>query len=255
MRKGLFTVVFMVSITVVFISVLAFVNEISRERIAKNQEIRRIRSIMYACNIFPGNIHETDLSPSSTTTDIPWDVEQLLDMVNARMKVIHLPNPPSQKRHLQNSFLSLRDSVQILLIRNVNDEIDGYGFNLRGKGLWGTIAAFAVVSSDFTRMIGIDFTEQVETPGLGARITESEFKYLFRGLNLKGFFERQGNQTVIDMVSKKEKTNLEESTNTIQAITGATQTCNGVLNMLNTDLRFYISLLRENQEWLKESHS
>ena len=63
MRKGLFTVVFMVSITIAFISVLAFVNEISRERIAKNQEIRRIRSIMYACNIFPGqitNIHHLD---------------------------------------------------------------------------------------------------------------------------------------------------------------------------------------------------
>lgn len=254
MKKGLFTVVFMVSITVVFISVLAFVNEISRERIAKNQEIRRIRSIMYACNIFPENIHETDLSPSSTTTDIPWDVGQLLDLVNARMKVIHLPVPPSQKRNLQNSFLSLQDSVQIFLFRSVNNEVDGYGFNLRGKGLWGTIAAFAVVSSDFTRMVGIDFTEQVETPGLGARITESEFKYFFRGLNLEGFFERQENQPVIDMVSRKEKTNLEESTNTIQAITGATQTCNGVLDMMNTDLPFYISLLREHQEWLKESH-
>lgn len=254
MRKGLFIVVFMVSITVVFISVLAFVNEISRERIAKNQEIQRIRSIMYACHIFPGDIHETDLSPTSTTADIPWDVEQLLDMVKARIKVIHLPIPPGQKRYLENSFLSLQDSVEIFLIRNIDNEIDGYGFNLRGKGLWGTIAAFAVVSSDFTRMVGIDFTEQVETPGLGARITESEFKYFFRGLNLKGFFELQGNRTAIDMVSKKEKTNLEESTHTIQAITGATQTCNGVLNMLNTDLRFYISLLRENQEWLKESH-
>jgi len=247
MRKGIFTIVFMVVITAVFISVLAFVNEISLEKIARNQEIRQIRSILYACNIFPEGVHETDLSSSSTTFDIVWDEGDLLEMVEARMERVTLPITPSQKRYLKNSFLSLQDSVQIHLILNSDREIDGYGFTLRGRGLWGAIAAFAVISSDLTRMIGIDFTEQVETPGLGARITEKEFKYFFRGLDLQGFFDREENQTVVTMMSKKERTNLDRPTSAIQAITGATQTCNGVLKMVNTDLSFYLLLLRENQ--------
>ena len=126
---------------------------------------------------------------------------------------------------------------------------DAYGFLLKGKGLWGTISAFGVVSADLDRMVGIDFTEQFETPGLGARITEQEFKYFFRELDLTGFLS-ESDQPAVVMVGRKERSNVEESTNSIQAITGATQTCNGVLSMLNTDLRFYLRLLQENKEVL-----
>jgi len=120
--------------------------------------------------------------------------------------------------------------------------------------LWGTISAFAVVSPDLIHMIGIDFTEQSETPGLGARVTESEFKYFFRGLELSGFFVPT-DQRPVKMVSRKDKSNKEYPTNTFQAITGATQTCNGVVKMLNTDLKFYLTILKEYLESVHDSSS
>lgn len=246
MKKNLYTIVFMVSITVVFISVLAYVNEVSKEQIAINQEIQMIQSMMYACDLLPHGVNERDLPLTTTTADLPWNQETLLESMQTRIKTVRMPVSPSQRQLLQNSFLSLQDSVDIIIIHNEAGDIEGYGFPLRGKGLWGTIVAFGVVSADLSRMIGIDFTEQVETPGLGARITESGFKYFFRGLDLTGFISMSQDEPPIVMVGKKEKSNLDESTNAIQAITGATQTCNGVIDMVNTDIAFYIQLLREN---------
>jgi Na+-transporting NADH:ubiquinone oxidoreductase subunit NqrC len=38
----------------------------------------------------------------------------------------------------------------------------------------------------------------------------------------------------------------------LQAITGATQTCNGVINMINTDLQFYLEVIRSNFDLIKK---
>ena len=179
MKKAIFTVSFMVIITVFFILILAFVNETAKDRILQNMEIQRIRSILYACNVLPEGVEESALSPTSTTQDIPWHEQNLLKMVEDRLKRVKLPIKPSQRALLENSFLSLQDSVELIVLLNEEGEIDGYGFPLRGRGLWGTISAVAVISSNLKHMIGIDFTEQVETPGLGARIMETGFKYFF----------------------------------------------------------------------------
>jgi Na+-transporting NADH:ubiquinone oxidoreductase subunit NqrC len=93
-------------------------------------------------------------------------------------------------------------------------------------------------------MNGIDFTEQVETPGLGARITEIGFKRYFRGLDLTGFDENVPPVPAVFMINRKEFTNRIRPTREVESITGATQTCLGVLEMLNTDLRFYRELIR-----------
>jgi len=125
-----------------------------------------------------------------------------------------------------------------------------YGFKMQGKGLWGTIIAFGTVTRNLNRMVGLDFMQQVETPGLGARITEHEFKHYFCNLNLEGFDQNIPETPQIVMVRKKERTNREESTNELQAITGATQTCNGVLQMVNRDLKFYLNLISKNRDFI-----
>ncbi len=168
-----------------------------------------------------------------------------------QIRRVRLPVPEGERGFLKGSLLTFQDSVDIYISLNERREPIAYGFPLRGKGLWGSISAFGVVFSDFKRMIGIDFTEQVETPGLGARITEKEFKYFFRNLDLSGFLNGTPDQPAVVMVGKKNQTNVERTTNSIQAITGATQTCNGVLRMMNTDLRFYLSLFKSNEERLK----
>jgi Na+-transporting NADH:ubiquinone oxidoreductase subunit C len=254
MKKGLLTIAFMIVITIVFISALASIHELSKERIEQNLKIDQYKSVLYAFDIFPENVNERELGLTSTTNDIPWQVDQVLKNINDQIKTIKIPISSEQRQFLKNSFLTWHDSAEIYIRVNQANEIVAYGFPLKGKGLWGSITAFGVISADLSKMVGIDFTEQVETPGLGARITESEFKYFFRNLDLSHFQDHSssGEQPIV-IVKKKIKTNVDESINSLQAITGATQTVNGVLAMINTDLRFYINLIKDNGELIRKA--
>ncbi|MFO7891261.1 MAG: FMN-binding protein [bacterium] len=252
MKKALFTFLFMVIITTFFIGALGFIHAVSREKIIQNQKIKEIKSVLYAGEILPEGIDEVEISPAATTADLPWNEERVQQIYRSSLETLTLPLQSEYRKLLKQSFLSFKDSVAVYVLQKNNGTLRGYGFPLRGKGLWGTITAFAVVSPDLTHMIGIDFTEQSETPGLGARITESEFKYYFRGLKLTGFFNST-DQTPVRMVSHKDESNKENPTSSFQAITGATQTCNGVRTMLNTDLRFYLRILKDHLHSVQES--
>ena len=248
MNKPFSTIGFMLISTIFCISILAFVHESSKERIAKNSEIERYKSILYAFNILPNHFDEKSLSPTSTINDIPWGEERIVEIFKAQVEKIQLPISSDQQKLLSKSFLSYRDSIDIFIQVNKNKKIIAYGFPMKGKGLWGTITAFAVVSANLKKMVGIDFIEQVETPGLGARIIETEFKYLFRNLDLAGFFNETNKIPPIKLVKKMNKTNVQQSSNNLQTITGATQTVNGILAMLNNDLRFYLSVIKKVSE-------
>lgn len=252
MKRGISTVIFMIIITIIFISALASINELSKERVLQNARIDQYKSILYAFDIFPENINERELGLTSTTNDIPWQQGQILQTIAQQIRTVKISITEEQKKLLQNSLLAAKDSVELFVRINETGEVTAYGFPLKGKGLWGTITAFGVISVDLNKMVGIDFTEQVETPGLGARITEIEFKYFFRNLDLSGFWNRSSQTQPIILVKKKDKTNVDESANSFQAITGATQTVDGVLKMVNTDLRFYVEVIRGNEELIQK---
>ena len=249
MQQGIKTVRFMVIVSVVFIAVLATVNEATKGRIAQNFEIERATSMLYAFNMFPEGVTEDDLASTGVTTDIPWKEGEVLQTLEARLQKISVPIPDDLKTQVAGSFLEGQTAVEVYEGKNEQGEVVAYGLPLYGKGLWGTIEGFGVISADLTKMVGIDFTKQVETPGLGARIIEKEYKYFFRNLDVKGFqAELPTGQTPVIMVKEKAQTNVENSTNSVQAITGATQTSQGVLNMVNSNLALYIKILQAYKE-------
>jgi Na(+)-translocating NADH:ubiquinone oxidoreductase C subunit len=236
---------FMIIVSVVFITVLASVNEMTKARINRNFEIEQTRAMFYAFNIFPEGVDGSKLSSTSITADIPWSEEQVLQTKETRLRPVTIPISENLKDVVQDSFLEGRDSIEIFEGLNEQGEVVAYGLPLVGKGLWGSIEGFGVISADLDKVVGIDFTKQVETPGLGARIIEQEYKFFFRNLDLSGFSNVDSKQPAIMMVKKKDRTNVEESTNSVQAITGATQTSQGVLNMMNSNLKVYIQLIQE----------
>lgn len=242
MRKGVFAIVFMLVLTTVFTAAVAFVYEISKERIEKNSQIETYKSILYAFGIFPQRMQKNSLGPTDTTYDIPWQRQRVLEMMSEHIKQVTISVPENQREP------GRPESVTIYIKVGKNETAEAYGFFLTGKGLWGTIEAFAAVSSDLKKMVGIDFTKQVETPGLGARITEQEFKTFFRNLDLSGFLvDGDADKKPIVMVKNKEKSNIEKSTNSFQAITGATQTSQGVLDMINKNAHWYITIIKNNK--------
>ena len=105
-------------------------------------------------------------------------------------------------------------------------QIAGYVVPISGKGFWATISGIVGVKADGKTVTGISFYEQSETPGLGARITEPEFKRQFVDLKM------QNPPRPIDFRPPGQTLAVGQ----VHAISGATQTCVRVEKFLNEDL-------------------
>lgn len=235
---------FMVIVSVAFITVLATVNELTRATIEKNFEIELAKKRLYAFDIFPADFEPSSLSANATTAAIPWDDAQVLDILDNQIQTVSIPVDETIQPIIAGTFLEGREEITVFTRVNDQNEVLAYGLPLSGEGLWGSIEAFGVVTADLQHMKGIAFTKQSETPGLGARITEEDYKVYFRNLDLSGFHGEGSDPTPVMMVNQKDTTNLDEPTNTVQAVTGATQTSQGVLNMLNSNLDVYLQILQ-----------
>ena len=97
-----------------------------------------------------------------------------------------------------------------------------------GPGLWGPIKGFLALEPDMKTVRGITFYEQEETPGLGGEIASSWFREQFEG---KSIVDENGNPGVII------KSGGEPTSNKVDAISGATMTCNKVEAMLNEAIK------------------
>lgn len=112
---------------------------------------------------------------------------------------------------------------------------------IQGYGLWGTIYGFLTLESDMNTIKGISFYEHKETPGLGARIEEPEWRAKWSGIHS---YDENGNVAtgVTKAGTPKE--------NWVDGISGATLTGRGVSNMIQFWLgeqgyKPYLDLLRE----------
>ena len=93
-----------------------------------------------------------------------------------------------------------------------------------GPGLWGAIKGFLALQPDMRTIRGITFYEQEETPGLGGEIVSEGFRQHFTG---KSIVNERGEAGII--IGKEGK----NAPNGVDAITGATMTCDKVQAMLN----------------------
>jgi Na+-transporting NADH:ubiquinone oxidoreductase subunit C len=106
-------------------------------------------------------------------------------------------------------------------ILSPSGELQSYVVPVLGAGLWGKIESVVGVEKDLKTLTGIEFIKQNETPGLGGRITESWFKEQFRG-----------KRWPLSTVPEGDPAGDQE----FQAITGATNTTNGIRDILNNRL-------------------
>ncbi len=131
-----------------------------------------------------------------------------------------------------NELYSQRVSEQngIFIIKGSDGNPDAYAFIISGPGLWGTIEAVTAFEPDFKTFAGVEFTDQNETPGLGARITETWFKEQLRG--------KTGPLTMVPEGSPTTDTEID-------AITGASRTSGYVLDIFNRAVEKAVEIEKE----------
>jgi len=136
-----YPVFFMLLITIVFIGVLAFFYNSTKERVTKYNELRLKSSILSTFDLNGENVEET----------------------------------------FDKYITKVEKEDLIYYIAEDNRELLGYCFPISGAGLWGTINALLTLEPDLSRIINIEIIKHNETPGLGGRISEKWFKDQFKG--------------------------------------------------------------------------
>lgn len=197
-KKNLvYPVVFMLVLTAVLTAILAFINDATLSQVQFNEEIELKQKILYVFNLLPENA-----SPEEIDT-------------------------------LFNENVTSEDYEDTLLYSlSENGEVTAYAVPFSGPGLWGSINGYVGISSDLETILGVEFIKQEETPGLGGRIGEAEYKDQYRDLDIAG---ASASELFI---------NRPASGGNVDAIAGATQTSTFVTNMLNADLEEFINNMK-----------
>jgi len=188
-KKRIFPIIFMLVITLVFISVTTVIYTFTQDKIKINETLVMKRAILGAAG------YEI---PSVAT-----EVEKLYKDAVSEVK--------DQNDKALYYIITKPDSL----------EVQGYVIISTGSGLWGDITAAIGIDNSKEELTGIEIIDQNETPGLGGRITESWFKYQFRG--------KRG---PLSLVLEGDPTDK----NQIQAITGASYSSAAMKAIVNSTL-------------------
>ncbi len=120
-------------------------------------------------------------------------------------------------------------------------EVDGekkYVIPMTGNGLWGGIWGYVAVNNDGNTIYGVYFSHASETPGLGAEIAGDKFLTKFPGKKII-----KDGAAALGVEKKVADADYE-----VNAISGATITCNGVNAMLKGAMSNYAAYLTALQQ-------
>ena len=74
-----------------------------------------------------------------------------------------------------------RENFSKIFLEYREDQLNTVILPVRGYGLWGILYGYLAISSDLNTIVGLEFYEHKETPGLGAEVDNPKWKALWRG--------------------------------------------------------------------------
>ena len=121
-----------------------------------------------------------------------------------------------------------RENFAKIYIEYQEEKVKTLILPVRGYGLWGIMYGYLAINEDLNTVIGLEFYEHKETPGLGAEIVNPKWKATWEN---KEIYDSSGkvNLKVIKGVSS---INDEDHKYQIDGLSGATITSNGVTNLI-----------------------
>lgn len=120
----------------------------------------------------------------------------------------------------------------VYLVRDREKQISSVIIPIHGYGLWSTLYGFMAVKTDGREIIGLQFYEHAETPGLGGEVDNPRWRGLWPG---KYIFDDQGNVKIT--VTKNAATSGPEANYQVDGLAGASLTSRGVKNLV----QFWVS--------------
>ena len=209
---------------------LAFVSEVTKEARIANVRVEKMTNILSTVNY--------TFQPGATNEEVEKVYKELISEVvvdaNGDMKEgvqafeVELQEEQSKKRGDENYMKNLA----VFIYTSPESEEKFYVVPMRGNGLWGAVWGYLSVTSDLNTVYGVKFDHESETPGLGAEITKDWFQAQFPNKHV--FNEDE--EVALEILKGKGN---ELGEHTVDGISGATITGNGVNDMFSADLEEY----------------
>lgn len=218
-NSDIYAIIYSAVVVVIVAFLLAGVSSILKPRQDANVELDKKKQILASLNI--KNSPDAAAEYSNVIKSDP--------IINAKGDVVKE----------NGGFVVANDAVDDsnlpLYIAEVNGE-KKYIIPMTGNGLWGGIWGYLALNDDCNTIYGVYFSHASETPGLGAEIAGDKFQSLFTGKQVA-----KGGEVALSIVKK-----VQDETVEVNAISGATITCNGVNEMLKNKIAPYMAYLSAN---------
>lgn len=199
MRERLHVIGFMLVMTIVFGGMVATVNAFLKERIERNRKVASYRAILEAFGTLK------------------------VDDERGAIEIVELYEKSVRQEGVDTDALFVLSS-----------EPRKQAFYLVGDAYWGPLKGVMAVDLDTKKVLGIAFIDHTETPGLGARIDEPEFRNQFPGLS---YAKKKTDGERLTFVASGTANSDEQQ---VDMITGATETSRALAKIIQRNLTAFL---------------
>lgn len=224
-----YTIVYAAVLVVIVAFLLAFVFQALRPAQEANVALDKQKQILYSLNI-------RGLQDQSAAAKYK-EVVTADEIIDANGNVVDKGSKGGTAAGFKLNSGDFKAGKLAVYVCSVNGQTK-YVIPVYGMGLWGPISGYIALNDDKSTIYGAYFNHESETAGLGAEIKDNQkWQEQFQG---KKLFKGADRNAIAISVLKKRDSN---DPNSVDAVTGATLTSNGVTDMLHDCLGQYIKFL------------
>lgn len=224
-----YTIVYAAVLVVIVAFLLAFVFQALRPAQEANVALDKQKQILYSLNI-------RGLQDQAAAAKYK-EVVNADEIIDANGNVVDKGSKGGTAAGFKLNSGDFKAGKLAVYVCNVDGQTK-YVIPVYGMGLWGPISGYIALNDDKSTIYGAYFNHESETAGLGAEIKDNQkWQEQFQG---KKLFKGADRNAIAISVLKKRDSN---DPNSVDAVTGATLTSNGVTDMLHDCLGQYIKFL------------
>ncbi|HCJ47228.1 MAG TPA: NADH:ubiquinone reductase (Na(+)-transporting) subunit C [Prevotella sp.] len=224
-----YTIVYAAVLVVIVAFLLAFVFQALRPAQEANVALDKQKQILYSLNI-------RGLQDQAAAAKYK-EVVTADEIIDANGNVVDKGSKGGTAAGFKLNSGDFKAGKLAVYVCSVNGQTK-YVIPVYGMGLWGPISGYIALNDDKSTIYGAYFNHESETAGLGAEIKDNQkWQEQFQG---KKLFKGADRNAIAISVLKKRDSN---DPNSVDAVTGATLTSNGVTDMLHDCLGQYVKFL------------
>lgn len=239
----LFALIAAAVLCVVCGSVVAGAAVILKPMQERNAELKKKRNVLEAAGLYDKSDKEKNLSndeieaafASVKTIAVRLDDGTLDDTIDVATYDSEAASKSAESQEViggdvpLSGFVFREDVALAYLVMGDGGKFDKVILPVYGKGLWSTLKGFIALENDLQTVSGLTFYSHAETPGLGGEVDNPKWKAQWKGKTAIGEDGDPQMQVVKGGANKKSDT-FDSS---VDGLSGATITSNGVENLVN----------------------